>query len=100
MLQLPSSDTNSLATSMLLGRETPPNSPGPANINNHKMLHCNQIHSNNLDGTSSRSQDLTGQYSPNISNNNSDNSKSMMNFGFTQEQVECVCEVNENYLNG
>lgn len=92
MLQLPSNDTNSLQTNMLHNRETPPSSPGPAN----KMLHNNQIHGNNMDSTSGRSQELSGRYSPIISNNNnSDNSKSMMNFGFTQEQVECVCEVNK-----
>lgn len=97
MLQLSSSDTNVLTSNMLNNRESPPNSPGPANLNTSKML---LLHNNNMDGTSGRSHDLSGRCSPIIlnNNNNADNNKSMINFGFTQEQVECVCEVITNKI--
>lgn len=94
MLQLQPHDPSSLMTSMLHTRQTPPDSPGPSNLHTNKMLLSSQMHTSPMEATCSRSLDLSGQYSPNVSNNSSsDSSRNTMNFIFTQEQVECVCEV-------
>lgn len=76
MLQHPATDFYDLSASTLSNRQTPPQySPqGGGAVNNNNNSSDNGL-------------DLIGQ------NGNNNNDREFPSFGFTQEQVACVCEV-------
>ena len=101
MLQHPATDFYDLSTNV----KTPPYSPtglvasihhNNNNNNNNNLSTTNN--NNNLNSSSTSSLEILGQNGSSmgngsISTTNGNNRETLPSFGFTQEQVACVCEV-------
>lgn len=87
MLQHSTNDFYDLSTSISVSRQTPPSySPnGTASLNNNTIMELNSGSAGTGGGSNTASSNL---------NNERD---AITSFGFTQEQVACVCEVRYFY---
>lgn len=114
MLQHPATDFYDLAAAnaaVLSSRQTPPYSPTGltvAGLNNNNLSTSNNnldmlSHNGTTTTTSGGSTHLVGNQNSSTNggggaSNGANGRESLPSFGFTQEQVACVCEVSTNPL--
>lgn len=101
MLQHPNSDFYDLSsTNGINGRQTPPYSPTGAAA---AMINANNNSSNSNNNNNSNSLDLNAEANGGGTAGNGNagggaGREALVSFGFTQEQVACVCEVGFDFL--
>lgn len=90
MLQHPSNDFYDLSsTNVINSRQTPPYSPTGATS---AMINTN----NNNNNSSNNNLDINSGHNGGGGSSSGSGREALVSFGFTQEQVACVCEVIKN----